>query len=206
LSEEYPASEEHPTEANPADEASVHENPAAEDSAEEAAAHEIPADDTAEPSIRDRPLVELVGAIAGPSVSRGSGTAGSLVLVLAAACAHKALAITRKHRPLDSAEQAAALELIEIIELAFDGADRDASCFAAFLHNRDPATGRALLDSDRLGQQVRMRLENLLRAIEGATDPVASDDVTVAWNLLAVVQRIQAMIAEGNEALTVDAR
>lgn len=161
-------------------------------------------DETSEPSIRDKSLVELVGAIAGPSISPGSGTAGSLVLVLAAACAHKALAITRKHRPLESAEESAALELAEIIERAFDSADRDASCFAAFLQHRDAGGARTLRDSDRMGQEVTSSFETLLRAIEGAIDPVARGDVAAAWELLAVVQRIQAMIAEGNEALSAD--
>ncbi len=61
---------------------------------------------------------------------------------------------------------------------------------------------RALLESDRFGQEVTSSFESLLRRIEGVIEPMASSDVTAAWDLLAVVQRIQAMIAEGNEVLT----
>jgi hypothetical protein len=158
--------------------------------------------ETPELSIRDKLLVEVVGAIAGPSTSPGSGTAASLVLILAAACAHKSLSVTRKHRPLEAAEESTALELTTIIERAFDSADRDASSFAAFLRDRDAEAARALLESDRLGQEVTSSFESLLRRIGGAIEPMASGDVTAAWDLLAVVQRIQAMIAEGNEVLT----
>jgi hypothetical protein len=42
-----------------------------------------------------------------------------------------------------------------------------------------------------------------LRAIEGAIHPVARGDVAAAWELLAIVKRIQAMIAKTNAALAV---
>jgi hypothetical protein len=180
----------------------VSEDPSAADEIPEPSIPDEPAEEAPEPSIRDKPLVELVGAIAGPSSMPGAGSAGTLMLVLAAAYAHKALATTRKVRPLDSAEESAALELTAVIETAFDNADRDSRSCATFLQQRDAERARAVRDSHLLGQEVATRFEDLLRGIQGVIDPVASIDIATAWDLLAVGQRIHAAVAQGNDELT----
>ena len=68
-------------------------------------------------------------------------------MAFAAACAGKALAISRKHRALDEVALAAQTQLQEILTKSLQRADVDSARFEDFLRHRNQQTARALLDA-----------------------------------------------------------
>lgn len=91
----------------------------------------------------------------------GAGAAGGVALALAAACAGKAIAVSRRH---DSSPALAGLqvELRRIVELALDLGQQDAICFKQQLKAEDPDAARALLRTDYTMLDVCRGLERLL--------------------------------------------
>jgi hypothetical protein len=154
--------------------------------------------------LRDQSVTELIASIASAPPSPGAGTAAGILLALAAACAHKALAITRKHRPLSAADKNAGARLTEVIDQALEGAGRDALCFEAFVQHKDEATANALLDSDRSAQEVGNLLGEELGEIEGVIHPIAGGDLASARILLAAAREVQDLIAAENQRAAAD--
>jgi formiminotetrahydrofolate cyclodeaminase len=96
--------------------------------------------------LADRTLADVLTALASDAASPGSGAAAAVALSFAAACAGKALAISRKHRPESSqgAEQRAA----DLIRRSLERADADAKHFEEFIHHKSAQAANELLCAD----------------------------------------------------------
>lgn len=145
-----------------------------------------------------QPLSELLAALASDHISPGSGTAGAAALAFAAACAGKALAISRKHRAADEVALAAQTQLTQIVRKALERADVDSARFADFLHHKNPQTARALIEADQETQALAAELLVLLDRIEPGVHPVVSGDILAARALLEAAARILDRICEEN--------
>jgi hypothetical protein len=143
-------------------------------------------------------LSELLANLAGDHISPGSGTAAAAAMGFAAACAAKALAISRKHRAADEVALAAQTQLHEIIRKSLQRADADSACFENFLRHKNQQTARALLDSDQQTQALAAQLLVVLDRIAPGVHPVVSGDMLAARALLEAATRIQAHICEEN--------
>jgi formiminotetrahydrofolate cyclodeaminase len=144
-------------------------------------------------------LSELLSALASDHISPGSGTAAAAALGFAAACAAKALAISRKHRAADEVALAAQTQLQEIIRNSLQRAEVDTACFENFLHHRNQQTARALLEADQQAQALAAQLRVVLDRIEPGVHPVVAGDILAARALLDAAARIQARICEENQ-------
>jgi hypothetical protein len=145
-----------------------------------------------------QPLSELLAALASDHISPGSGTAGAIAMAFAAACAGKALAISRKHRAADEVALAAQTQLQEIVRKSLERAGVDSARFADFLHHKNQQTARALIEADRETQALAAELLVLLDRIEPGVHPVVSGDILAARALLEAAARIQDRICEEN--------
>jgi hypothetical protein len=145
-----------------------------------------------------QPLSELLAALASDHISPGSGTAGAAAMAFAAACAGKALAISRKHRAADEVALAAETQLQEIVRKSLERADVDSARFADFLHHKNQQTAWALIEADRQTQALAAELLVLLDRIEPGVHPIASGDILAARALLEAAARIQDRICEEN--------
>jgi hypothetical protein len=119
-------------------------------------------------------------------------------MAFAAACAGKALAISRKHRAADEVALAAQTQLQEIVRKSLERADVDSARFADFLHHKDQKTARALIEADQETQALAAELLVLLDRIEPGVHPVVSGDILAARALLGAAARIQERICEEN--------
>ena len=143
-------------------------------------------------------LSGLLADLASDHISPGSGTAAAAAMGFAAACAAKALAISRKHRPADEVALAAQTQLQEIICKSLQRADVDSACFENFLRHKNQQTARALLEADQQTQALAAELLRVLDRIEPGVHPIVSGDILAARALLDAAVRIQARICEEN--------
>jgi formiminotetrahydrofolate cyclodeaminase len=146
----------------------------------------------------ERTLGELLAALASDHISPGSGTAAAAAMAFAAACAGKALAISRKHGPAAEPALVAQGRLTEIIAKCLRRADVDSTCFEAFIQHRNQQTALALINADQDTQALAVELLNLLDQIEPAVHPVVAGDILAARVLLNAAARIQARICDEN--------
>ncbi len=120
-------------------------------------------------------------------------------MAFAAACAGKALAISRKHRAADEVALATETQLQEIVRKSLERADVDSARFADFLHHKNQQTARALIEADQETQALAAELLVLLDRIEPGVHPVVSGDILAARALLEAAARIQDRICEENQ-------
>jgi hypothetical protein len=146
----------------------------------------------------EQPLADVLAALAGSHISPGSGTAAAAAMGFAAACAAKALVISRKHRAPDEVALAAETQLREIITQSLTRADVDSACFEDFLRHKTQQTARALLAADRETQSLAASLGAVLDRIEPGVHRIVSGDIFAARALLEAATRIQARICEEN--------
>jgi len=144
-------------------------------------------------------LSALLTALASDHISPGSGTAAAAAMGFAAACAAKALAISRKHRAADEVALAAETQLKEIIRQSLQRADVDAARFENFLRHKNQQTARALLEADQETQALAAELLAVLDRIEAGVHPVVAGDILAARALLEAAARIQTRICEENQ-------
>jgi hypothetical protein len=100
-------------------------------------------------------------------------------LALAAACAHKAAAVSLKHRPDDAVLLAAADRLAAIARRALLGADRDSDAFRGFIRAPSPESSARLIAA---GATIA-HLIDLLHAVIDDIEPCVRD--TLAGDVLA---------------------
>jgi formiminotetrahydrofolate cyclodeaminase len=92
-------------------------------------------------------LEAFMAELASEAISPGAGAAGGITLALAAACAGKAVAITRRHQS-DSRLDKLQMQLERITESALSLAELDAQQFRRQLQSDRPAAIHALLHTD----------------------------------------------------------
>jgi len=146
-----------------------------------------------------RPLSDLLAALASDQISPGSGTAAASAMGFAAACAAKALAISRKHRAADDVALAAETRLKEIIHRSLQRAAVDSACFEDFLRRKNQKTAAALIEADQETQALAAELLALLDRVEPLVHAVVAGDIFAARVLLDAATRIQARICEENQ-------
>ena len=146
-----------------------------------------------------QPLSELLAALASDQISPGSGTAAASAMGFAAACAAKALAISRKHRAADDVSIAAETQLKEIIRRSLKRAAVDSACFEDFLRRKNQKTAAALIEADQETQALAAELLLLLDRVEPLVHAVVAGDILAARVLLDAATRIQARICEENQ-------
>jgi formiminotetrahydrofolate cyclodeaminase len=112
--------------------------------------------------LKDFTIEDLVTALASDAMSPGAGSAGGTALALAAACAGKAVAITRKHQSSRALEKLQK-QLEHIRESALTLADRDAVQFKCLLQSDTPAAANALLMTDHTMLDTCRVLDTLLQ-------------------------------------------
>jgi formiminotetrahydrofolate cyclodeaminase len=152
--------------------------------------------------IAGTPLARFIEELGSGQIAPGAGSAVGIVLALAAGCAHKALAISHKHRPPTDVGLTALQQLAGIINESFESADRDDACFTAFLHQHDRPSAEQLLQADQQTRQLAERLQGVLQAITNEVLPIASGDLVSAGTLLRAAASIQAEIAKENARAT----
>jgi formiminotetrahydrofolate cyclodeaminase len=151
-------------------------------------------------SIADTTLKDVLTALASDAPSPGSGAAASVTLAFAAACAGKAVTITRKHRPAETDNMnAAELRLAEIVRSSLERADSDAALFESFIHHKDRQAAEALLRADESAQALGRELGAVLDEIAPTIHPVVAADIAAARALLSAVTLIEARIRAENQ-------
>ena len=150
------------------------------------------------PGSGDRTVLNLLTSLASDRISPGSGTAAAAAMAFAAACAGKALAVSRKHRPADVRTTAAEGRLNDIVRRSLERADADSTCFEEFIHRKDPHTARALISADEETQALARELAVLLHEIEPVVHPIMAGDALAARALLEAANRIQLRIGAEN--------
>lgn len=153
-------------------------------------------------TLADRPVGELISAVASDAVSPGAGAAGAVALALAAACAGKAAAVTLKHHPDDEALVRAHARLGEIGRRALGGADEDASRFADFARTKSKSAAEKLVQAGENLHQLAESLHSVLFEIQARIDPVVAGDITAARKLCEACLTIQAAnLAENRDTV-----
>jgi formiminotetrahydrofolate cyclodeaminase len=150
-------------------------------------------------SFADRTLEEVLTCLASDAVSPGSGAAAAVTLAFAAACAGKALAISRKHRPAEDYMNTAEKRLGEIVRSSLERADADASLFESFIHHKDRKAAEALVRADEAAQALSRELAAVLDEIGAAIHPVVAADIAAARMLLSAASQIEARIRAENQ-------
>jgi len=151
------------------------------------------------PAFGDRTLRDVLTALASDAASPGSGAAAAATLAFAAACAGKALAISRKHRPADDAMTLAEGRLAGLVTRALERADADSALFEKFIHSNDTQTGAELLQADASTQALTRELATILSDIDAAIHPTVAGDLAAARILLSATSLIQARIRAENQ-------
>ena len=105
---------------------------------------------------------EFLDALASDAVLPGAGAAGGVALAMAAACAGKAVAITRRH-DANAALAELQTELARMTGEALELGQRDALQFKRQLKSDDPAATTALLRTDYTILDACHALERLLQ-------------------------------------------
>ncbi|MDP9066121.1 MAG: cyclodeaminase/cyclohydrolase family protein [Pseudomonadota bacterium] len=148
-----------------------------------------------EVSIKDMSVSALMAHIGSERIAPGAGAAGAVALSLAAACAAKAIAITMKHRGLNSGLKTAFDQATCLAELALLDADRDARAFGDYIRAKSStAAARLVAQSEHVARLIDT-LQGLIHEVEEAVDPRMQGDLLAARALLAAARSIQ----ESNE-------
>lgn len=150
------------------------------------------------PDLADRPLGEVIDAIASSSVAPGAGAAGAVGLALAAACAAKAAAITLKHRPDDAALAKTRAELSDIARRALRGAEEDAAHFATFMREQDASSAEDLLQVGAGLSRAARALRDLVADLAERVEPSVLADVKAAHALCEAFADIQTETLQEN--------
>jgi formiminotetrahydrofolate cyclodeaminase len=150
-------------------------------------------------SFSDRTLDDVLTALASDAVSPGSGAAAAVTMAFAAACAGKALAISRKHRPAEDYVNAAELRLKEIVRASLERADADATLFENFIHHKNQQTAQALLRADEAAQGLSRELSEVLDKIGPTIHPVVAGDIAAARALLSAASQVESRIRGENQ-------
>jgi hypothetical protein len=126
---------------------------------------------------------EFIDSLASDAILPGAGAAGGVALALAAACAGKAVAISRKH---DSSPALAGLQvqLARMAEQALTLGQQDAIQFKQQLKSDDPDAANALLRTDRTILDACRTLDRLLQDNSDAIADNMSGDWKAARALL----------------------
>ena len=151
------------------------------------------------PGLADRTLGDVLAALASDAASPGSGAAAAIAMAFSAACAGKALAISRKHRPPEEYLQRAERRLAAIARRSLTQADTDAKLFHEFIHHRDANSAAELVCADASSQDLGTELARVLDEIAEAVHPVVQGDIAAARALLAAVNTIEVWIRAENE-------
>lgn len=141
--------------------------------------------------IAERPLHEVIAAIGSDHVSPGAGAAGAVALGLAAACAHKAAAVSLKHHPDDAALLDAAERLAVIARRALLGADRDSDAFRGFIQSPSPQSTARLIAAGATLAHLIDALHAVIDDIEPRVIPTLVGDVLAARALAGAARTIQ---------------
>jgi hypothetical protein len=121
---------------------------------------------------------------------------------LASACASKAVAISLKHRPEETALQAALDSFTRIRRRALVCADNDAAAFEDFVKEKNAAaTDRLIVSGENLLSLIES-FETLLDAIEPCIHSRMAGDLAAARALAGAARSIEV----GNEAQTKNER
>jgi formiminotetrahydrofolate cyclodeaminase len=152
----------------------------------------------------DAPLAEqtlggAIGAIASEAVAPGAGAAGAIALALAASCAAKAVAITLKHRGLDTPLASLHAALVAFSERALAGGDDDAARFKAFMRDENPETTAALIDEEQRLQRSAATLKRVLDRLAAEVDSAVLADLHAARALCGACLAIQSRNLEANQ-------
>jgi formiminotetrahydrofolate cyclodeaminase len=150
-------------------------------------------------SFATRTLEDVLTALASDAVSPGSGAAAAVTLAFAAACAGKALAISRKHRPAADDVNAAERRLKEIVRASLERADADAALFESFIHHKTQQSAQALLRADETAQGLSRELSTVLDKIEPTIHPVVAGDIAAARALLLAAGLVESRIRSENQ-------
>lgn len=105
---------------------------------------------------------EFIKALASAAVLPGAGAAGGVALALAAACAGKAVAITRRHDEGNTLLAYLQTQLADLAASALILAENDALHFRRQLESADPAAASALLHTDLTVLDTCAALDSLL--------------------------------------------
>lgn len=154
---------------------------------------------TTRPALADRTLADVLNELASEAVSPGSGAAAAVTLAFAAACAGKALAISRRHRPANEALRAAEARIATLVRRSLERADADAALFEKFIHDKSSAAAAELLRADASSQALGRELDGILDEIDPAIHPVVAGDMAAARALLSAAGLIQARIRAENQ-------
>jgi formiminotetrahydrofolate cyclodeaminase len=105
---------------------------------------------------------EFVDALASDAVLPGAGAAGGVALALAAACARKAVAITRRHDANPLLEELQK-QLADLAQEALELGQQDALQFKLTLKSDDPQAATELLRTDYTIIDACQALDRLLQ-------------------------------------------
>ena len=126
-------------------------------------------------ALRACTIGEFLEALASDAVLPGAGAAGGLALALAAACAEKAVAITRRH-DANPALQTLQQQLAQLGAEALELGQRDALQFKQQLKSDNPAAATELLRTDYTILDACQALDRLLQDNRGLiADNMAGD-------------------------------
>jgi hypothetical protein len=150
-------------------------------------------------SIANRPLADLVQAIASREPAPGAGVAAAAALALGIACARKAAAITLKHDPDRPGLDRHDGRLADLAERALRLGDRDASCFPAMLREDEDAADKLVEGGEKLLDIVE-EARDLVARMAAEADPAMRNDILAARALIDAAARIVRASLVENEA------
>ncbi|MES2626186.1 MAG: hypothetical protein V4628_12960, partial [Pseudomonadota bacterium] len=131
---------------------------------------------------------------ASDAIIPGAGSASGITLALAAACAGKAVAISRRHDADNAVLADLQAQLADLVKSALALAQADALQFKRHLTNESPATGDALLRTDQRILDVCRKLDTLLDDnIHLIAENMAGD-----WQAARELSHASRVIQEGN--------
>jgi flagellar biosynthesis/type III secretory pathway chaperone len=113
-------------------------------------------------SLRQCALGEFLDALASDAILPGAGAAGGVALALAAACAEKAVAITRRHDANPALEELQK-QLSDLAKRALELGQQDALQFKQQLKSNDSAAAQKLLRTDYTILDTCRALDRLLQ-------------------------------------------
>lgn len=167
-------------------------------------------------------VARICDAVASTEPVPGAGAAGAVALAMALACARKAVRLSLKHRPGETALTSADGSLEAFGEAALAGADEDAERFATLieaLHRRkDEGGARAapenvahaaqrLVDLGTALIDLGERARALIREIQPVVAPSMAGDLSAAVALIDANRAIQARnVAESRDRLDPEPR
>jgi hypothetical protein len=153
-------------------------------------------------TLPSRTLSEVLGALSSRAIAPGAGGATGIVLALAAGCAQKAVAVTRKREGADTGLSTVEDDLLRLREQALACAADDGRCYMAYAKSPGPDTARELVLAGERFLDCALRLGERMAWLNGRVDPVVAGDLGSGAQLQAAVVRIVTEIIRDNRALT----